>query len=443
MFQPYTGPWTFDHAAHLLRRTIYGPTKARIKQAVDEGLEGTLDTLFGPPPPVNPPVYYDFENDPYAGIGETWVGEYIPQGVADVYFSRYKTILNWIFMQMNRNDQTITEKLTLFWHNHFVIVDSGQPNMIWNYWMLLREFGLGDFKEFTKRITVDQCMLIYLNGTQNNAAEPNENYARELLELFTIGKGDLVAEGDYTNYTEQDIAAFAKALTGWKAWNGTFQSHHADWAHDNSTKQLSHRFGNQTIPDLGEEEYKRVIDIIFEQDEVSRHLCRRLYIWFVDYRITPEIESQVIEPMAQVLRDNNYHVAPALRALLQSEHFHDAAMRGCMIKNTYDLLFSVYNTLEVFNPEDFAKENAMWLGYYYELQKLGMAFLNFQVWLGGRLTTKNRFITEIGSIQQASLCASAPCETWMGISTTSIMMPVEWITFTFSASSKIQVMSMR
>ncbi|MFT5165817.1 MAG: hypothetical protein ACI8P3_001047 [Saprospiraceae bacterium] len=373
MLTPYTGPWTFDEAAHLLRRTIFGPTKARILQAVSEGLEGSITTLMTPPSPVDPPIYYDFEDDPLAGIGETWTDKVLDGNITGIYFSREKTLWAWWFMRMNRDQQTIMEKLTLFWHNHFVISEAGHANMQWDYFNLLRDFALGDFRELTKRITIDRAMLIYLNGTSNYASEPNENYARELLELFTIGKGPLVAPGDYTNYTEQDIGAFAKALTGWTAWTaGNSPAELTTWGHDTSTKQLSHRFDDQTIPNAGADEYKNVIDIIFGKDEVAFHICRRLYIWFVHYDINDTIEAEIIAPMAQILLDNNYQIQPALEALLKSEHFYSNEVRGCMIKNTLDCFFSSYNTFQVAPPTDFLVEYKLWVAWYWEYLQLEM-----------------------------------------------------------------------
>ena len=387
MFTPYTGPWTFDEAAHLLRRTTFGPTKARILQAVNEGLDDTINTLMAPPAPVDPPIYYDFEDDPLAGIGETWTDKILDGNITGIYFAREKTLWAWWFMQMNRNQQTITEKMTLFWHNHFVVSEAGHANMLWDYLSLLREFALGDFRELTKRITIDRSMLIYLNGTSNYASEPNENYARELLELFTIGKGDLVAPGDYTNYTEQDIAAFAKALTGWTAWtNGNEPAAFELWGptHDTSNKQLSYRFDNQIIQNAGENEYKNVVDIIFEKDEVARHICRRLYIWFVHYDINDTIETEIIAPMAQILIDNNYIVQPALEALLKSEHFYSATVRGCMIKNTLDCFFSSYNTFQVAPPADFLVEYELWVAWYWQFQNLEMAIFKIPSVAGWR-----------------------------------------------------------
>ena len=385
MFAPYTGSWTFDEAAHLLRRTTFGPTKARILQAVNEGLDGTIATLMSTPTPADPPIYYDFADDPTAGIGETWVDKELDGSITGIYFSREKTLWAWWFMQMNRDQQTIMEKMTLFWHNHFVIAEAGHANMEWDYLTLLRDFALGDFRELTKRITIDRSMLIYLNGTLNYASEPNENYARELLELFTIGKGDLVGPGDYTNYTETDIAAFAKALTGWSAWSGgNNPAVYNNWGHDTSTKQLSHRFDNQTIPNAGPEEYKNVVDIIFEKDEVAYHICRRLYIWFVHYDINDTIEAEIIAPMAQILLDNNYQIQPALEALLKSEHFYTMNVRGCMIKSTLDFFFSAYNTFEVKPPESQLVEYELWVAWYWQFLDLEMAIFKIPSVAGWR-----------------------------------------------------------
>ncbi len=387
MFQPYTGQWTFDEAVHLLRRTIYGPTKARILQAVDEGMETTISGLLSSAPIVDPPIYYDYDGDPEAGIGETWVDKEFDGSIPDIFFARRKTIPAWWFIQMNRDDQTITEKLSLFWHNHFVVAGAGpHANMYWQYINLFRDFGLGDFKELTKRITIDRGMLIYLNGKDNIFGEPNENYARELLELFTIGKGEQIAPGDYTNYTEQDVAEIARALTGWIPWSSSVNGDavYESWRHDNGTKTLSSKFGSQTISNQEEEEYKTVIDIIFQQDEVAKHICRRLYMWFVNYDINDTIEQEIIEPMAQVLLDNNYVIKPALEALLKSEHFYDACFRGSMIKNPLDFFFSSYNTFEVEPAADILVEYERWAAWDWQFGLQQMSLLGIPSVAGWR-----------------------------------------------------------
>ena len=377
MFSIYTGAWTFDEAAHLLRRTIYGPTKARIQQAVDDGFDATITALFSSPSPVDPPIYFDFEDDPLAANGETWVDIPFDEDIDDLASARAKSLSAWWYKQMNQNDQTITEKLTLFWHNHFVVSDSDNANLDWRYLNKLRNFALGNFRDLTKEITVDRSMLFFLNGNSNFKDEPNENYARELLELFTIGKGPLVGEGDYTNFTEQDIAAMARALTGWSAeTEDDPDAIFVEEEHDPTPKILSHRFDNATIQNDGEEEYKTVIDIIFEKEEVARHICRRLYIWFIHYHITDTIESEIIAPMAQILLDNDYEIQPALEALLKSEHFFDPGERGCMIKNTFDFFYSSFNTLHVSPPTDILEEYEMWNDWDREFKNLDMSVFN-------------------------------------------------------------------
>lgn len=102
--------------------------------------------------------------------------------------------------------------MTLFWHNHFVTAETNDPRLEYKYITTIRKNSLGNFKTLTKEITIDPAMLLYLNGNQNTSRAPNENYARELLELFTLGKGELAGPGDYTTFTEVDVAAIAKVL---------------------------------------------------------------------------------------------------------------------------------------------------------------------------------------------------------------------------------------
>lgn len=373
MLTPYTGPWNFAQAAHLLRRTIYGPSRTRIEQAVAEGLDGSMETLFSNPT-IDPPIYYNFDGDPAAENGTSWVGFPIEDSNLNaIRGARRSSTFGWWLRRMYNEDQSMIEKMVMFWHNHFVVGIEGRPNMNWFYLEKFRNFAWGDFRELTKEMTIDQAMLIFLNGTENLSFAPNENYARELLELFTIGKGPVVAPDDYTTYTEEDVKEIAKALTGWFAWtNNTWQASFLTFLHDNSTKQLSHRFDNQQIPNTGANEYKNVIDIIFGKEEVAYHICRRLYIWFVNYRLTPEIESEVIAPMAQILLDSDYEIRPALEALLKSEHFFSEDVRGCMIKNPYDHFYSVFKALDGNVPEDILQEYAFWKYIHGQSSNLGM-----------------------------------------------------------------------
>ncbi len=357
-FDTFTGTWDFATAAHLLRRTTFGPTKAEIDQAVEEGMAATIDRLFGPIPVLDPPVYYDFEDDPLVPNGQTWINALRPV-MTGVTGARRRSFLTWRYQQMRDTRLHIIEKLCLFWHNHFVVSGSSRSRQMYNYQTLLRRNAFGNFKTFVEEITVDSSMLVYLNGTQNRKNGPNENYARELLELFTLGKGPTVGPGDYSHYTEEDIIQIARALTGWRhgspitnGFDPTIPRFIAG-SHDEGEKILSPRFNSQIISNEGAEEYKRVIDIIFQKPQVATFICEKLYIWFVHPEITPEVSANVITPMAEMMIDQNFEIKEVLMALLSSEQFYDESIRGCMIANPIDHFFKVMTTFEVAQPEDY------------------------------------------------------------------------------------------
>lgn len=362
----YSGNWASVQARHLLRRTTFGPSVQMIDNSINLGLNGTIDALFAPLATPAPPlksipdgVGNNQLNDPGATYGQTWVNAdpfpniNPPMLRNRVLRSRSKSLYSWTVLQMHYSGLSIKEKMALFWHNHFVVADAIIPHREYVYYSLLRNLALGNFKELTKQITIDTSMLIYLSGGENTNVAPNENYSRELLELFTIGKGPLVAPGDYTNYTEQDVVEIAKVLTGWQvpqlsspnALTAQFSANR----HTLGQKQLSHRFNNAIIAEHGAQEYKDLIDVIFQQAECSRFIVRKLYRWFVNSEISNEVETNIIEPLALILRSNNYEIAPALKVLLKSEHFFQST--ACMIKNPVDLMMSVTRGLGISPPQ--------------------------------------------------------------------------------------------
>ena len=420
--EPYSGPWTKTQAAHLLRRTTFGPTIADIRLSETIGLQQTLQTLFVEYPLPAGPLNLVYANDTNVPIGQTWVDKPFSATDAGVLNYRNLSLRAWLYDLVLQDGMSIREKLTLFWHNHFATNEVVEPNFQYHHLNLLRTFAWGNFKELVKRMTIDPLMLRFLNGNQNTRNGKNENYARELLELFTIGKGPLAGPGDYTFYTEKDVSEIARALTGWRDAGYRFTnptvrpgSFFTASLHDTGTKTLSPRFGSATIPNQNENEYKTVVDIIFREDEVARFICRKLYRWFVYYQISAETEKDVIEPMAQILRDNNYEIKPALLALLSSKHFFDAPNVGPMIKNPidftlgllrqtqtalptgqsqkYNVLTTLFRTvalqqMEYLNPPDVAG----WKAYYQE-----PAF--YRTWinattLGERMKFSDRFALE-------------------------------------------------
>ena len=211
-------------------------------------------------------------------------------------------------------------------------------------------------------------MLYYLDGNENKKAAPNQNYARELLELFSIGKGPLAGPGDYTNYSEEDIVQAAKVLTGWIYYSPAYLTategkytlensvltHFSPPFHDSTPKTFTSHFNNTTIGGIaaaGASEYKNMVNMIFEQPECARYICRKLYRWFVYNDINADVEAQVIEPMAQLMLTNDYEVQPVLEALLKSEHFFEMTSRGIMIKNPIEFVMSILKPLKYHQQE--------------------------------------------------------------------------------------------
>ena len=180
-------------------------------------------------------------------------------------------------------------------------------------------------------------MLYFLDNNTNNANNPNENYAREFLELFTILKGPQISDGDYTNYTEIDVQQAAKVFSGIK--NQTDRSIiDSDTnlpkgrilvnSHDKTNKKFSHAFNNQTIIGGNSEasiisELDSFVEMIFDKEATAKSFCRKLYRFFVKNEISDEIENDIISPLASELKNNNYELLPTVKKLLSSEHFFD------------------------------------------------------------------------------------------------------------------------
>ncbi|MDW8019590.1 MAG: DUF1800 domain-containing protein, partial [Chloroherpetonaceae bacterium] len=350
---PYTGVWNEQTAAHLLRRAMFGATQAQIRQAVEQGLSATLDQLLQARPDPEPPIDIT--------TGETWHDKlFNSDQTAD---SRYYTYLRawWIGLMVNQPISLI-EKMTLFWHNHFVSdrAANGDARYLYRQNALFRRFALGNFKTLTREVTLDPAMLRYLNGNVNVVGRPNQNYARELFELFTIGKGPELAQGNYTHYTEQDVAAASRVLTGWRdvGYRSTTVPISVVFdiqRHDTGDKQFSAAFQNTVIrgrnsPSAGLDELNDLLDMIFRQAETARFIVRKLYRWFVYYVIDQNVERNVIEPLAQILRQNNYEMRPVLRALFASQHFFDVQNRGAYIKSPADFIVGLHRYLFPTNP---------------------------------------------------------------------------------------------
>lgn len=371
---PYTGPWSNNEAAHLLRRTMFGIKKGELKTIAGMSASSAVDLLLesslAPAPPIND--YNDGTiNDPDVPFGTSWINA--PWN-GDYEGPRINSLKNWMIQNMISQNLNLQEKMLLFWHNHLVTEFWGVfvSKASYNYVETLRSYAFGNFKELIKTITLDVAMLYYLNGAANNKEAPDENYARELQELFCIGKGS------GSNYTEGDVQQAAKLLTGWTVdWN-TQTTVWYDWLHDSSDKQFSAFYNNTIIQgksgSAGQQELDELLDMIFENNELALFICRKLYTFFVYAEIDENTEELIIQPLAQIFRNNNYEVKPVIETLLKSEHFFDNINRGVIIKNPIDNLIGIWRSFEGNFPEgsDAHEEYLMKVGMMWSMSNVGM-----------------------------------------------------------------------
>jgi uncharacterized protein (DUF1800 family) len=222
------------------------------------------------------------------------------------------------------------ERLAVFWSNHFVIEykDVNQPAYLYQYYALIQSHALGNFKTFVSEMGLAPAMLSYLNGYENKKNSPNENYARELYELFTLGEGN--------GYTQEDITETARALTGYnrfKTYLGVIEFNENTF--DNVNKTI---FGRE-----GKWGYDDVIDILFEEkkDLIAEFICTKIYRYFV----SPDPDSSIISSMAKTLKEEAFELVPVLKQLFNSEHFYDSINNNVIIKSPIDLMSGLHHSL--------------------------------------------------------------------------------------------------
>lgn len=344
----YSGKWTETEIKHLLSRTMFGVRQQDIDTLSSLTMQETVDLILtAPTSQPNPPVnnYTPAGDTDKTGIpaGETWVeGNF---GSPGLNFSRCDSLKSWWIGLMINQGLNIVDKMVFFWHNHFAtqILVLEDARLSYNHYMKLRISALGNFKILVKDITVDPAMLLYLNGYVNTKNHPDENYARELQEIFTVGNKNTI------NYNEDDVKSAAKVLTGWSLNSSVFHSYFVPQWHDTSDKQFSSFYNNKVISGKagsnGAAETDELIDMIFEKNETARYICAKLYRFFVYYNITADIDANIITPLSQLLIANNFEVKPVLEKLFKSQHFYDVYNMGCYIKTPLDYFIGTIRTL--------------------------------------------------------------------------------------------------
>ncbi len=420
---PLTEPLGRKRAAHLLRRTCTGATIAQIDQFANLTPQQALEQL-----------YQDDLPDPQLPIDTATGEEWITTGAIEDVNSEESTLesylLRWNIAQMLSagisEEQSLAyafrERMVYFFHTHFTTKRStvNSSRAIYYQTALFRFYSFDrddlvipppdemseetiipkNFKELAKKICVDNAMLQFLDGRLNVAGNPNENFARELLELYTIGRGlegsleEPQFEGDYIVYTEQDVQEGAKVLSGFNT-DDSFSNIDEDTglprgvirgggviasAHDNSTKTFSSRLGNAVVSPNQEltqngspteesllDEISQLVDLIFDQNEAALHICRKLYRFFVYHEISEELQNDVIQDMADILIANEFKIYPVLETLFTSTHFYDEDAGsadnkfGGIIKSPLDLVVGFARTFEYPIPDMVTQTEA-----YYE-----------------------------------------------------------------------------
>ena len=366
----YTGTWGRKEAVHLLKRTMFGAKKADVDHLLTLTMSQAVDELLtAPASPPSPPVNnYNGTafTDAAIPFGQTWVNDTTVQNMA--LGPRTASLKSWWYGQMINQPRSIEEKLVLFWHNHFStqIASYVEPRGGYKYLATLRQYAFGNFKDFTKAITLDPAMLVFLNGYLNSNTAPDENYARELQELFTVGK-DLPS-----HYTEADVKAAARVLTGYRIDAATLAVSFVPAQHDATDKQFSAFYNNTIITGQaganGQNELDDLLTMIFAQAETAKYICRQIYRYFIYFDIDATIETNIITPLSDAFRNGGYQIQPILATLFKSEHFYDMLNRGCIIKPPTDFLIGLIREYSVPFPlaTDIATSYQSWLtvGYF-------------------------------------------------------------------------------
>jgi len=378
--ESYTGAWNASTAKRLLRVTMFGPKKVEIDLFTALNLNLAVTKILSPLPVLVPPLCIQG----YGG-DTTNLPFHFSNSNTNQYY-RKLSLQAWTVGNILNQEPSVGEKMLLFWQNHLVTgVDSvNDARYTYYYIELLRKHALGNVKTLVKEISTNAAMLKYLSGDKNKKGSPNENYARELMELFTLGSVDVNGN---PNYTEPDVEEAAKVLTGWQTvtnGNGTFLSPHTKFnanEHETGPKTFSAHFGNRIIhrslPTDYAKELDDLIDMIFDRKEVALFLVRQLYTWFVYYEIDALTEANVIEPLADILRNNDYELKPVLEKLFKSQHFYDALAAGTVVKTPADYVLGTIRQMEMPIPLNFPQElNYLYLRFHEWMVEMQMELLN-------------------------------------------------------------------
>ena len=313
-------PWNKARAVHLYRRIDFGADINTIINSLEQDPKNLVDQI------IKFAQELPFTDEPeFAGKIKSEYGLALLQSVLE----KDGYAREWI-IELQKNG--LRGRMALFWHNHFVtrfdVYESS--SYLYQYHRLLQEFALGNFKEFVRAIGLTPAMLIFLNGSQNAVGSPNENYAREVYELFTLGVDN--------GYTQQDIVETARALTGYTnipdEWGPIFFS---PATHDNGIKTIFGRTGNWGYDD--------VIDLLFEERgaQIAEFIASKIYQHFIN----PTIDEVIVIELANIFQQSNWEISELMSALFKSTHFFDEKNISTIIPGHIEHSLIFFNELNI------------------------------------------------------------------------------------------------
>lgn len=324
--QPYqpsaSKPWNAQRVAHLYRRLGYGASLEQIQQGlqmtpgelVDQLLNAAVDLGVPDPPYWGGWTLNEYQNNPDPNI---------------VFTHREELRRRWLQEML---DEGIRAKMAFFWHNHFAtelqVYDCNA--YLWSYFSLIHEYAFGNFRILTREMGKSGAMLVYLNGNLSTAGQPNENYARELLELFTLGEGN--------GYTQVDIVELSRALTGWRASGYYCEPPYFDPnRHDNTPKTIFGKTANYN--------FTTAHNLVFTErpEQVSHYIAGKLYQHFA-YQA---IDNEVVSAMAETFRNANWELLPMIKQLVKSEHFFEESIMVSHLKSPLEIMLQIWKTAGV------------------------------------------------------------------------------------------------
>lgn len=330
---------SYNDAAFLLRRLGFGGSKAQIEALAARGREGAVDYLIN-----------------YDQIKITKFERQLSNAI-NLLENRgftYVNVRRWWLARMILSERQFEEKLTLFWHNLFATADTKTfTEYLYFQNLTLRQFGLGRFDDLVMKVAQDSAMLMWLDGFLNVRGEPNENFARELQELFTMGTHDVVT-GE-PNYTEDDVKEVARAFTGWQVRfpkkriklnkPKKYESIFFSGLHDAGSKTV---YG-QTANYRGED----IIQIICNRRATPRFLVKKIFEFFVRPLTDSQSDLQIIEQFADVYMANNHQIKPLMRAIFVSDEMFSSRSRTANIKSPAEFIVGTLRALEADSDQIF------------------------------------------------------------------------------------------